>query len=120
MKDHWDRVKEATAKCKLEDIDASKLDDSMAVAVFTYSMRKSPLIAQVWEKNKTHNELEKFIDGQTKAEEMKKKSQAMNKGEEKVTVPVKTEPVAAVSRNPVNRILNFLLGNGKIVKTRSW
>ena len=53
----------------------------MAVAAFTYSMRNHNLIAQVWGKNKTTQELETIIDGQTKTEEIKKKIQAMNKEE---------------------------------------
>ncbi len=98
LKDHWDKVQEATAKCKLEEVEANNLDKVMAVAAFTHSMRKSHLIAQIWEKNKTHAELEIFIDGQTKAEEMRKKVQHLGKDEGKSQVTVKTEPVAAITR----------------------
>ena len=50
LKDHWDRVQEATAKCKLEEVEADSLDKTMAVAAFTFSVRKSNIIAQIWEK----------------------------------------------------------------------
>ena len=98
LKDHWDKVQEATVKCKLEEVEAENMDKTMAVAAFTYSMRKSNIIAQVWEKNKTHAELETFIDGQTKAEEMRKKAQIMGKEETKTSITVKSEPAAAISR----------------------
>ncbi len=58
LKDHWDKVQEATAKCKIEEVEASNLDKVMAVAAFTHSMRRIHLIAQIWEKNKTHAEPE--------------------------------------------------------------
>ncbi len=29
VKDHWDKVQEATAKCKLEEIEADSLDKTM-------------------------------------------------------------------------------------------
>ena len=70
----------------------------MAVAAFTYSMRKTNIISQVSEKNKTHTELEAFIEGQTEAKEMGKKVQTMGKGENKTTATVKTEPVAYITR----------------------
>ena len=61
-------------------------------------MRNHSLIVQIWEKNKTVQELETFIDSQTKAEKLKKKIQAMNKEENKSSAKIKTEPVAAVTR----------------------
>ena len=83
---------------QLEEVDANSLDKTMTVVVFTYSMRKTNIIAQVWEKNNTHTELETFLEGQTKAEEMRKKVQTMGKDENKTAVTVKTEPFAAITR----------------------
>ncbi len=74
------------------------MDKTIAVAAFTYSMRNHGLITQIWEKNKTSKDLEDFIDRQTKAEEMKKKIQAMNKDDNTGPVKIKSEPIAAVSR----------------------
>ena len=98
MKDHWEKVQEATTKSKLEEVKAEDLDKTVAVAASTYSMRKNNIIAQIWEKNKTHAELETLIYGQTKADQMKKKVQVIEKEESKTMTAIKSEPVGAVSR----------------------
>ncbi len=51
LRDHWDYVQEATAKCKLDEVTQANLDKVMAVAAFTHSIRKSPISAQIWEKH---------------------------------------------------------------------
>ena len=91
LRDHWDHGQEAMVQCKLDEVNTADTSKVMAVAASTQSMREGQISAQIWEKNKSFEELQAFIEEKkSTCVEQRSRKQQSNQSKE--------EPIAAVTR----------------------